>query len=390
MTTKSLRHCTNSSMNLRAEMEANYVIVHDVSSSISFEKYVLFAKTMFTYAIRLYKKKDYKRAYVDFKKFQKFVTEKLPAHEGYDNDWSERAKIWLAEAQESAVAFLDEISFQLDVIEDMKLHPDSRATLLIAMTQGQQEPDIYVPEWIGDEHVKSPQQKPAASTSQSHSLSSNHPMSHLNVSIPTSNEYSSRASMDVTGSYTGYVSATPLARRIQVVRTPSHAPTPSAAASASHHTDSSHNSSHHSSYESHPPSHQNNLHYAGGSGTGSGTGTPYRTSPYGDASFGAPGEYTQEPLYQQQQQQQQQQHQHHYHSSRRETHDSHSSLYTQHTQQQQQQQQQYQSRPEYIFPGILDEDMAILNYYRAYTTLVFAVTNHFCVSYFYIVSNIYF
>lgn len=146
MSERKLRRSSNSSLNLRAQMNDNYVVVHDVSSNVAFEKYIQFARSSFDNAVRLYNKKDYQRAYVDFTKFQKFVEEKLPSHEGYQTERGEKATIWLMQATEAAVQFLDEISFQLDVIEDQKLHPDSRAGF---MTELQQHVvDIYVPEWI--------------------------------------------------------------------------------------------------------------------------------------------------------------------------------------------------------------------------------------------------
>eukprot|EP01032_Pedospumella_encystans_P007679 gene7679-9185_t len=72
MADKKLRRCTGSSLNLRTQMDQNYVIVHDVSSNVSFEKYIQFARGCFDQAIKLYNKKDYQRAYVDFTKFHQF------------------------------------------------------------------------------------------------------------------------------------------------------------------------------------------------------------------------------------------------------------------------------------------------------------------------------
>ena len=127
-------------------MDQNYVIVHDVSSNVSFEKYIQFARGCFDQAIKLYNKKDYQRAYVDFTKFHQFVRDKLPSHQNYDNGRTEVAKIWLAQADEACTQFLEEISFQLDTMEDEKLNPNSRSPFLVEMQK--HNVDIFVPEWI--------------------------------------------------------------------------------------------------------------------------------------------------------------------------------------------------------------------------------------------------
>jgi hypothetical protein len=149
MAEKKLRRASNSSLNLRVHMNDNYVVVNDVSSSVEFEKYIQFARGSFDNAVRLFRKKDYQRAYVDFTKFTKFAQEKLPAHQGFSRERSDKAKVWLNQAVESAIQFLEEISFQLDVLEDQRQNPDSRATLLTEMQK--HEVDIYVPEWIEED-----------------------------------------------------------------------------------------------------------------------------------------------------------------------------------------------------------------------------------------------
>ncbi len=146
MADKKLRRCTGSSLNLRAQMDQNYVIVHDVSSNVSFEKYIQFARGCFDQAVKLYNKKDYQRAYVDFTKFHQFVKDKLPSHQNYNNGRAEVAKIWLAQADEACTQFLEEISFQLDTMEDEKLNPNSRSPFLVEMQK--HKVDIFVPEWI--------------------------------------------------------------------------------------------------------------------------------------------------------------------------------------------------------------------------------------------------
>ena len=172
MAEKKLRRATGSSANLRAHMNEHFVIVHDVSSNVSFEKYLQFARGSFDNAVRLYNKKDYNRAYVDFTKFQKFVEEKLPAHQGYDgdNERTEKAKNWLSQASEAAAEFVEEISFQLDVIEDIKQNPNSRATFMTEMQK--HEADIFVPDWF---EVDSDDEEGKHSRSRSHHSPSQHP-----------------------------------------------------------------------------------------------------------------------------------------------------------------------------------------------------------------------
>lgn len=172
MAEKKLRRATGSSANLRAHMNEHFVIVHDVSSNVSFEKYLQFARGSFDNAVRLYNKKDYNRAYVDFTKFQKFVEEKLPAHQGYDgdNERTEKAKNWLSQASEAAAEFVEEISFQLDVIEDIKQNPNSRATFMTEMQK--HEADIFVPDWF---EADSDDEEGKHSRSRSHHSPTQHP-----------------------------------------------------------------------------------------------------------------------------------------------------------------------------------------------------------------------
>ena len=142
----SLRRCSGSSLELRAQMDQNYVIVHAVCSLVSLEMYIHFARGCFDLAVQLYNKKYYQRAYVDFAKFHQFVKDKLPTHHNYDEGRTEGAKVWLAQADESCLQFLEEIIFQLDALLDEKPHPNSQSEFLAAMPE--HKVDIYVPEWI--------------------------------------------------------------------------------------------------------------------------------------------------------------------------------------------------------------------------------------------------
>lgn len=127
-------------------MDDNYVVVQEVSHKVDFDKYFQFARGMFENAVRLYNQKDYQRAYVDFCKFQKFVVEKLPSHDRY-SDSVESMKIWLQEASESASQFIEETSFQMDIIEDLRNNPNSRASFVANVQQ--HAADIFVPSWEG-------------------------------------------------------------------------------------------------------------------------------------------------------------------------------------------------------------------------------------------------
>ena len=143
----SLRRCSGSSLELRAQMDQNYVIVHAVCSLVSLEMYIHFARGCFDLAVQLYNKKYYQRAYVDFAKFHQFVKDKLPAHHNYVEGRTEGAKVWLAQADESCLQFLEEIIFQLDALLDEKPHPNSQSEFLAAMPE--HKANINVPEWIG-------------------------------------------------------------------------------------------------------------------------------------------------------------------------------------------------------------------------------------------------
>jgi hypothetical protein len=172
MAEKKLRRASNSSLNLRVHMNDNYVVVNDVCSSVEFNKYIQFARGSFDNAVRLFRKKDYQRAYVDFTKFTKFAQEKLPAHHGFSRERSNKAKVWLNQAVEAATQFLEEISFQLDVLEDQRQNPDSRATLLTEMQK--HEADIYVPEWIEEDSDDEDETRSRTHQGAAHTLTQNH------------------------------------------------------------------------------------------------------------------------------------------------------------------------------------------------------------------------
>lgn len=198
MADKSLRRSSGSSLNLRNHMNDNYVIVHNVSSSVAFEKYIQFARSVFSYAVRLYNKKDYQRAYVDFTKFQRFVHEKLPSHEGYDHERYLHAKKWLLQADEAASQFLEEISFQLDILEDQKLNPDSRSVFMQEMQK--HVVDIIIPEWIDSEipHHSDGGSSRSRSTSNAH----DHHLKEHSSSPSTSSVYGRSSSQSKALAYT--------------------------------------------------------------------------------------------------------------------------------------------------------------------------------------------
>jgi hypothetical protein len=196
MSEKKLRRTSNSSVDLRAHMNDNYVIVQDVSSMVSFNKYFQYARGMFDSAVRLYNKKEYQRAYVDFTKFLKFVDEKLPGHKDYIGENSESAKGWLDQARESASQFIEETSFQLDVIQDMRNNPDSRSSLIVEMQQ--HAPDIYIPAWMDpdsdddDDHVP-----PAAGSMRGPGQLQSHIMDHHWQNSPDNHYSGNRAGQHV-------------------------------------------------------------------------------------------------------------------------------------------------------------------------------------------------
>mmetsp|Transcript_18717 Transcript_18717/g.31360 ORF Transcript_18717/g.31360 Transcript_18717/m.31360 type:complete len:234 (-) Transcript_18717:548-1249(-) len=145
MTSRGM-HRTNSSLGTRSLLQQNYVVVPEVSSTIAIEKYISFARSSFYYAVRLFRKGDYNRAFVDFNKFQTFVREKLPDHTDFHDERGVRFKKWIDEATDSASQFIEEISYQLDVIEDKKNNPGGMADLL--KMDDVEVANIPVPDWI--------------------------------------------------------------------------------------------------------------------------------------------------------------------------------------------------------------------------------------------------
>ena len=182
MSDSSLRRCSGSSLELRAQMDQNYVIVHAVCSLVSLEMYIHFARGCFDLAVQLYNKKYYQRAYVDFAKFHQFVKDKLPTHHNYDEGRTEGAKVWLAQADESCLQFLEEIVFQLDALLDEKPHPNSQSEFLAAMPE--HKADIFVPEWIGvDSHGEENDAKSKSILTDGNSSKDEKLQSHLHLEL---------------------------------------------------------------------------------------------------------------------------------------------------------------------------------------------------------------
>jgi hypothetical protein len=68
--------------------------------------------------------------------------------------------------------FIEEISFQLDVLEDQRQNPDSRAGFLMEMQS--HDVDIYVPEWIKEDSDDEDQAQSRAHNGTAHTLTQNH------------------------------------------------------------------------------------------------------------------------------------------------------------------------------------------------------------------------
>jgi hypothetical protein len=97
--------------------------IADINNKIPIKRYFETAKLLYNNANDSFLKKSYSNAYIEFFKFQILVLNKLPAHNDFDSGilLNKEAKKWLNEAKIKALETLEEITIQLDAIEDRKL-----------------------------------------------------------------------------------------------------------------------------------------------------------------------------------------------------------------------------------------------------------------------------
>lgn len=112
---------TDSSKELRARLQKDYVGTREVLNSLSFDKYIAYCWKLHADAEQCYARRDYANAYILYHTFGKFVTESLPKHNAYGFKQYSRDVNQLKLAFKAVLNQLDAVNAALDEEEDERL-----------------------------------------------------------------------------------------------------------------------------------------------------------------------------------------------------------------------------------------------------------------------------
>lgn len=122
-TSSAKKKRSDSSLALRNQLKESFVIVPDITNTVSLLSYIQLARNLYYSSIDANNKGDLRRAYIDLYKFQKLVLEKIPTHTDYRNNSSKLHddKRWLEQIKATAMHNLELVVQNLDNEEDIRL-----------------------------------------------------------------------------------------------------------------------------------------------------------------------------------------------------------------------------------------------------------------------------